>query len=70
VAVVFVQPRQFPAEKGILRKFLLQSLENFASLGRIFLAQVGDGQKNARKWGEQLALSSGRLEFGDFGAGE
>src|SRR5438094_6692762 len=62
---VFVEPRQFPAKKRVVGKVSLQPHQKFASTRHIFLADVGDGQQDAREWGEQMALCSRLLEFGN-----
>src|SRR5438309_6132273 len=62
---VFVEPRQFPAKKRIVGKVSLQPHQEFARARQVFLADVGDGQQDAREWGQQMALRCGLLEFGN-----
>src|SRR5258708_39397048 len=62
---VFVEPRQFPAKKRVVGKVPLQSHQKFSCACHVFLADVGDGQQDAREWGKQMALRCGLLEFGN-----
>src|ERR1035437_310527 len=65
-AAVLVEPCQFPAEESFfVGEVSLQRQQELTRARQLLLADVGDGQQDAREWGEEMALGCGRLEFGD-----
>src|SRR5208282_2862030 len=62
---VLVEPRQLAAKKSVVREVPLQPQQQLASTRQFFLADIGDGQQDAREGSEQLALCCGCLQFGD-----
>src|ERR1017187_5572090 len=64
-AAVLVESRQFPAEESVVGEVSLQRQQELTRARQLLLADVGDGQQDAREWGEEMALGCGRLEFGD-----
>jgi hypothetical protein len=65
VAAILIEPRQFPPKKSVIREVSLQRHQEIMAARQILLADLGDGQQNAREWGEQMALQRGQVAFFD-----